>query len=50
MRYDVDIVYEKIRMYYVSGLWNETRVRNMVLKEIITKEEFELIVGEKFEK
>lgn len=42
-------IYEKIKIYYDSGLWNEIRVRNMVLKEIITIEEFEKIVGKKFE-
>lgn len=42
-------MFEKIKMYYGSGLWNEIRVRNMVIKEIITAEEFEQIVGKKFE-
>lgn len=42
-------LYEKIRNYYDSGLWNEIRVRNMVIKNIITTEEFEKIVGNKFE-
>ena len=42
-------MYEKIKSYYDSGLWNEIRVRNMVIKSIITKEEFEQIVGKKFE-
>ena len=42
-------MYEKIKSYYDSDLWNEIRVRNMVLKGIITKEEFEMIVGKKFE-
>lgn len=41
-------MYEKIKSYYDSELWNEIRVRNMVIKEVITKEEFEKIVGKKF--
>lgn len=49
MRCDMSKIYEKIKMYYDSGLWNEMRVRNMVLKEIITIEEFENIVGKKFD-
>ena len=42
-------MYERIKSYYDSGLWNEIRVRNMVIKSIITEEEFEQIVGKKFE-
>lgn len=41
-------MFDKIKKYYDEGLWNETRVRNMVLKGIITKEEYEEIIGEKF--
>ena len=33
-------MYEKIKEYYDSGLWSEERVRNMVIKGIITEEEF----------
>lgn len=42
-------IYEKIKIYYDSGLWNEIRVRNMVIKGIITVEEFEMIIGKEFE-
>ena len=42
-------MYEKIKTYYDTGLWNENRVRNMVIKEIITEEEFHMIVGKVFE-
>ena len=48
MRYDMSKMYKKIKSYYDSGLWNETRVRNMVIKDIITAEEFETIVGKKY--
>ena len=39
-------MYEKIKEYYDSGLWSEERVRNMVIKGIITEEEFYKITGE----
>ena len=42
-------MYNKIKMYYDSGLWSEVRVRNMVVKEIITEEEYASIVGKKYE-
>ena len=37
--------FNKIKSYYNSGLWNEARVRNMVIKGIITKEEYKEITG-----
>ena len=42
-------MYNKIKMYYDSGLWSEVRVRNMVVKEIITEEEYASIVGKEYE-
>ena len=39
-------MYEKIKEYYNTGLWSEVRVRNMVVKGIITEEEFYDITGE----
>ena len=39
-------MYEKIKEYYNAGLWSEERVRNMVVKGIITEEEFYEITGE----
>ena len=39
-------MYEKIREYYNTGLWSEERVRNMVVKGVITEEEFYDITGE----
>ncbi len=38
--------YEKIKNYYDKGLWSKTRVKNMVIKGVITAEEYKLIVGE----
>ena len=42
-------MYNKIKSYYDSGLWSEIRVRNMVIKEIITEEEYTSIVGKEYE-
>ena len=42
-------MYEKIKEYYNIGLWSEERVRNMVVKGIITKEEYASIVGKEYE-
>ena len=39
-------MYEKIKKYYDTGLWSEVRVRNMVVKGVITEEEFYEITGE----
>ena len=39
-------MYEKIKKYYDTGLWSEERVRNMVIKGVITEEEFYEITGE----
>ena len=41
-------MYEKIKEYYNTGLWSEVRVRNMVVKGIITEEEFYEITGESY--
>ena len=43
-------MYEKIKEYYNAGLWSEERVRNMVIKGIITEEEFYEITGEFYNK
>lgn len=42
-------MYDKIKSYYDTGLWSEERVKNMVVKEIITKDEYEIIIGKKYE-
>lgn len=39
-------MYEKIKEYYNTGLWSEERVRNIVVKGVITEEEFYDITGE----
>ena len=40
--------FEKVKRYYNNGLWNKKMVYNVVGK-LITKEEYELITGEKYE-
>ena len=42
-------MYEKIKKYYNTGLWSEVRVRNMVVKGVITEEEYASIVGKEYE-
>lgn len=42
-------MYEKIKDYYNTGLWSVERVRNMVLKRVITEEEYASIVGNEYE-
>ena len=42
-------MYEKIKKYYDTGLWSEVRVRNMVVKGILTEEEYASIVGKEYE-
>ena len=39
-------MYEKVKSYYDTGLWSEERVRNMVIRGVITEEEFYDITGE----
>ena len=41
-------IYDKIKSYYDSGLWSEVRVRNMVIKGIITEEEYKAIIGQEY--
>lgn len=41
--------YELVKRYYDQGLWSKARVRNAVVKEWITAEEYQLITGEVYE-
>ena len=41
-------MYDKIKSYYDSGLWSEVRVRHMVVKGIITEEEYKAIIGKEY--
>ena len=40
--------FQKVKYYYDNGLWNINRVRNAVVKNWITAEEFEEITGESY--
>lgn len=40
--------YEKVKKYYDTGLWGINRVRDAVIKEWITPEEFYEITGQVF--
>ena len=40
--------FQKVKEYYDKGLWNISRVRNAVVKNWITAEEFEEITGESY--
>jgi len=41
--------FNKVKSYYEKGLWDISRVRNAVIKEWITPEQYETITGEKYE-
>ena len=40
--------FEKVKKYWEQKLWNETRVRNAVIKRWITEAEFSEITGAKY--
>ena len=40
--------FQKVKYYYDNGLWDINRVRNAVVKNWITSEEFEEITGEPY--
>lgn len=40
--------FEKVKSYYDKGLWSIERVRQAVVKEWITKEEYKEIIGEDY--
>ena len=41
--------FNKVKTYYDKGLWNLTMVRNAVVKNWISAEEFKQITGEPYE-
>ena len=41
-------MYEKIKKYYESGVWNERRVRDAIAKGVITAEQFTEITGKAY--
>lgn len=40
--------FEMIKNYYENGLWNKTKVKNMVKTKNITEEEYKMITGEDY--
>ena len=40
--------FDTVKKYYDRKVWDETRVRNAVVKNWITAEEFEEIVGKEY--
>ena len=40
--------FDTVKKYYDLKMWDETRVRNAVVKNWITAEEFEEIVGKEY--
>ena len=40
--------FEKVKEYFDIGAWNENQVRNAVVKNWITPEEFKLITGKDY--
>ena len=40
--------FHKVKEYYDLGVWSEAKVRNAVVKEWITAEEFKLITGKEY--
>lgn len=40
--------YENVKRYYDKGLWTKEMVRNAVVKEWITAEEYKEITGEDY--
>ena len=41
--------YQIVKDYYDNGMWSKKKVRNAVVKEWITPEEYEEITGEPYE-
>lgn len=37
--------FDKVRNYYIKGLWDEKRVKNAVTKGWITEKEFVIIIN-----
>ena len=40
--------FTKVKNYFILGLWDDTRVRNAVIKEWITEDEYLEITGETY--
>lgn len=42
-------MFEKIKYWYTTGMWNTEKVANAVKKGKITAEEYKMITGEPYE-
>jgi len=42
------MTFEMVKKNYDRGLWNKNMVKNAVIKQIITPEEYEIITGEAY--
>ena len=42
------IALEKMKEYYEKGMWSLKMIRELVIKEKITSEDFEIITGEEY--
>lgn len=40
--------YDMVRKFYKTKMWNEQQVRNAVVKEWITEEEYEEMTGKEY--
>jgi uncharacterized XkdX family phage protein len=40
--------FERVKYYYEAGLWSKPMVKMSVRKGVITKEQYEEIVGEQY--
>lgn len=40
--------FEKVKLYYDKGLWSKKRVRDAVMHNWITSDEYEIITGEQY--
>lgn len=38
-------MFESIKKWYAMGLWNSTMVKQAVMKNIITSEQYEMIIN-----
>ena len=42
-------MFDKIKLWYETGKWSKNAVKNAVIKNVITTQEYEEIVGEPYE-
>ena len=46
----MSIHFNKVKLYYQKKMWSIDRVRNAVMKQWITPEEFKIITGKEYYK